>query len=347
MSAPEPLLEIRDLTVSYRQRNRTLRALDGVSLDVQHGETVGLVGESGSGKSTVARATLGLAPVRRGTISFAGTEISQLAFKKRRPFYRDLQIVFQDPFSSLNPARTVGSTLAEPLQAYGRVHRAMLTKQVAEMLERVHLPADAAGRYPSQFSGGQRQRIAIARALMLSPRLIVFDEPTSALDLSVQAQILNLLRELQTELGLSYLFISHDLDVVRHMCRRVVVLYQGRVLESGLTEAVVTAPAHPYTQALQDAIPLPDPRRQRARGALTRVAQKPAPVESVTRCSFAERCAYAGDRCWSEAPLPEPSEHGLVACHRFPEWRAESRTKHNGGARPTAALHARLQPSRQ
>jgi oligopeptide/dipeptide ABC transporter ATP-binding protein len=322
-----PLLEVRQLSVHYQRRRTLVKALGDVTFDVLSGETVGLVGESGSGKSTVARAILGLAPIHSGSVCFAGEDVTFLPFKERRQVYRNLQIVFQDPYSSLNPSRTIGRTLAEPLEAYGERNRAAVGEQVRVMLERVHLPAEAASRYPRQFSGGQRQRIAIARALMLSPRLVICDEAVSALDLSVQAQILNLLQELQASSGLSYLFISHDLEVVRHLSDRVVVLYQGQVMESGPTRRVSDASAHPYTYALHQAAPLPNPRLQRERRRLPTLTPPP-PAAADERCPFAPRCPHAEALCWVERPLLRPSAHGLVACHRYPEWRAELGSNH-------------------
>jgi oligopeptide/dipeptide ABC transporter ATP-binding protein len=338
----QPLLEIENLSVRFRRRRSFVQALDGVSFTVGRGETVGLVGESGSGKSTVGGAVLGLTPVEHGSVRFDGTDITNLPFKKRRSFYRHIQVVFQDPYSSLNPSRTVGSTLAEPLESYGIGDRSAIRAAVQDMLEQVHLPADAAKRYPRQFSGGQRQRIAIARALMLSPQLIVFDEPTSALDLSVQAQILNLLQELQRQRDLSYLFISHDLDVVRHLCDRVVVLYQGRVMETGTTDEVAERPAHPYTEALHAAIPLPNPRLQRGRERDSRETAVHGGSSSRQRCLFSERCEHVVERCWSERPVLRESDHGLVACHRYPEWRAENLAHGNGAALPVKALELSL-----
>jgi oligopeptide/dipeptide ABC transporter ATP-binding protein len=323
-----PLLEVRGLSVHYRRRRTTLKAVDDVSFDVLPYETVGLVGESGSGKSTVANAILGLAPIQAGSVRFAGEDVTHLAFKQRRELYRQMQVVFQDPYGSLNPSRTIGRTLAEPLESYGERDRAVIRARVRDMLARVHLPPEASSRYPSQFSGGQRQRIAIARALMLSPQLVICDEAVSALDLSVQAQILNLLRELQTASGLSYLFISHDLEVVRHICDRVIVLYRGQVMESGPAGQLSTNPAHPYTHALHQASPAPNPRLQRqrratlARDATASSAETAATVDQG--CPFAPRCAHTRARCWQERPALRPSDgSGLVACHRYPEWRAE------------------------
>jgi oligopeptide/dipeptide ABC transporter ATP-binding protein len=331
-AAPQPLLEVEGVSVEYRSRRATLRALDDVSFRVLAGETVGLVGESGSGKSTAANAILGLVPVAGGSVRFDGEDVTHADFKRRRQLYRRLQVVFQDPYGSLNPSRTVGRILAEPLESFGERDRVVVNARVRELLERVHLPPEAAERYPREFSGGQRQRIAIARALMCSPRMVICDEAVSALDLSVQAQVLNLLRELQTASGLSYLFISHDLEVVRHMCDRVIVLYRGQVMETGAARDVAAAPAHPYTFALHQAAPLPDPRAQRARRGL---AARPALASAtagttgaaVPGCPFATRCPHAQTVCWDQRPLLRPSrDDGLVACHRFPGWRDEPLT---------------------
>ncbi|HEY1616011.1 MAG TPA: ATP-binding cassette domain-containing protein [Streptosporangiaceae bacterium] len=256
-----PLLEVTDLTVTIKgSRLRPgVTALRGVSLAVAAGETLGLVGESGAGKSTLAHAVLGLVPVSAGSISFDGRELAGLDRRSRRAVSRDLQVVFQDPYSSLNPARTVGQALAEPLEVHERLSRADRRERIAGMLEMVGLPADAPRRYPAEFSGGQRQRIAIARALMLSPKLVICDEPVSALDLSIQAQILNLLAEVQRELSVSYLLVSHDLAVVRHLATRIAVLRGGELVESGSAAQVCDRPAHPYTRALLAAVPSPDP----------------------------------------------------------------------------------------
>jgi ABC-type glutathione transport system ATPase component len=260
----EPLLEVSDLTVEFRGgRGRGGRgrvtALDRVSLSMSAGETHGLVGESGSGKTTLALAILGLVPVAAGQIRFDGQDLAAIGRRSRRRLGRDLQVVFQDPYSSLNPARTIGQTLSEPLAAHEHLYRAQRRRRVAAMLDRVGLPAAAAERYPAQFSGGQRQRIAIARALMVSPRLVICDEAVSALDLSVQAQILNLLADLRRELSVAYLFISHDLAVVRYLADTVTVLNHGQVMESGPAQAVCDRPSHPYTRALLAAVPSPDP----------------------------------------------------------------------------------------
>jgi ABC-type glutathione transport system ATPase component len=258
MSETTPLLEVTDLVVNFRgRRGKQVNALKGVSLTVQPGETVGLVGESGSGKSTLGNAALGLAPVSGGSIRFAGEEIAHASNRQRRRLSRDLQAVFQNPYGSLNPTRTIGSTLAEPMLEQGRFGRAEIQRRLGEVLEQVGMPADSAQRFPSEFSGGQRQRIAIARALMLSPKLIICDEPVSALDLSIQAQVLNLLSDLKRDLGVSMLFISHDLAVVRYIADSIVVLKHGEIVEHGSAAQVYDHPQAEYTQRLLAAAPVP------------------------------------------------------------------------------------------
>ena len=333
MSSAVPLLELREVSVSFRRRGREVQALDRVSLSVAAGSSVGLVGESGSGKTTLARAVLGLVPVHSGQVMFDGRDITKFGFKLRRGLYQDMQIVFQDPFSSLNPTRTVGATLAEPLESFAEHSREEVALRVASILERVHLPADTLTRFPQELSGGQRQRVAIARALILEPRLVICDEAVSALDLSVQAQILDLLKELQARLGLSYLFISHDLDVVQHMCDETVVMYRGQVMESGPTSMLAESPAHPYTQALQMAAPRPNPRLQRQRRLTGKPAVASAPSQAATLagCVFAPRCAYATTACRIEQQQLRRAGAGLVACDRFPAWHAESKSLSNGG----------------
>jgi oligopeptide/dipeptide ABC transporter ATP-binding protein len=318
------LLEVDDLTVEYHvgSRKPPFRAVDGVSLTIGPKETLGLVGESGSGKSTIGRAVLGLVPVTDGTVHFAEKDITHASYKDRRQLSAMLQVVFQDPYSSLNPARTIGQTLSESLRPHRLTDKAEAAVRVASMLERVGLPADAATRYPAQFSGGQRQRIAIARALMVSPRLVICDEPASSLDKSVQAQVLNLLRELQEDLQLSYLFISHDLAVVRHVSHRTMVLYRGRVMEYGRAANVYERPTHPYTEALLGAAPLPDPEEQRKRQAArvrtSNITSSPSPA--YTSCYFAPRCPHAAEVCWRQKPKLEATfDDGLVACHRWRE----------------------------
>jgi ABC-type glutathione transport system ATPase component len=264
-----PLLEVDNLVVEYpskKFRARPFRALTDINICIGQGETLGLVGESGSGKTTLGRAVLGLAPVTGGRIIFEGNDISQATRKQRRTLSRDLQVVFQDPYTSLNPALEIGDILAEPLGVQG-MELGAARKRVKELLDQVGLPSDAIHRLPREFSGGQRQRVAIARALALSPKLIVCDEPVSALDLSTQARVLDLFLQIQRDTGVSYLFVSHDLDVVRHISHRVAVMYHGEIVEQGPAGIVTTDPDHPYTQRLLLASPVPDPDRQEQRRA--------------------------------------------------------------------------------
>jgi peptide/nickel transport system ATP-binding protein len=313
-------LEIRDLVVRYgkgRKARRATPAVDLVSLDIAPGETVGLVGESGSGKSTIGKAVLGLQPPSSGTVNLQGRDITSTSLKERRSLAADLRVVFQDPYSSLNPARTIGQTLAEPLRLMG-VGAAEALQRARTGLESVGLPADAVDRYPTQFSGGQRQRIAIARALVCDPKVVVLDEPVSALDLSTQAQVLNLLADLRDQRDLAFLFIAHDLGVVRFLAQRVVVLYRGQVMESGPVDAVTLRPRHPYTVALTAAAPVPRPAEQAARrearealGVGTAGAASPAP----TGCPFVPRCPLATDICVVERPPLRLVDESLTACH--------------------------------
>lgn len=270
MSAP--LLEVNDLVVEYPGkgfRAQPFRALKGVSLDILPGETVGLVGESGSGKTTLGRAALGLAPVTEGSIIYDGKDISHLNRRARRALSSEIQVVFQDPYSSLNPSMTIEQILTEPLTAAG-VATSEARTRVRGLLDQVGLPADARNRLPREFSGGQRQRVAIARALALEPRLIVCDEPVSALDLSTQARVLDLFIEIQERTGVAYLFVTHDLAVVRHISHRVAVMYHGEIVESGDGDRVTSQPEHPYTQRLFMAAPVPDPDKQEERRAARR-----------------------------------------------------------------------------
>jgi peptide/nickel transport system ATP-binding protein len=322
---PDWLLEVSDLSVRYRtrRRGREVTAVDRVSLAVGQHETVGLVGESGSGKTTLSRAVLGLTPSSGGTVRFESEDITRASRKRRRELSQHLQVVFQDPYGSLSPTRTIGQTLAEPLIAHRLAGPRQAREQVAVMLDRVGLPADAMRRFPSEFSGGQRQRVAIARALMPSPRLVICDEPVSALDLSVQAQVLNLLRGLQREYQLSYLFIAHNLAVVRHVSHRIVVLYHGQVMEQGPADAVYAAPGHPYTRALLAAEPQADPELQAARraalstGAAKAEAPPGAAAGTETGCPFAARCPYVIPACLAARPPLRPAPGGTeVACIR-------------------------------
>ncbi len=319
-----PLLEVRDLAVHFPVRRPTLlggqrlvvRAVDGVSFHLDRGETLGLVGESGCGKSTTARAIAGLYRPTAGRIVFAGQDLTALAPDAMRALRRRLQIVFQDPFSSLNPRITVGAIVGEPLVIHGIGGRAERAERVAALLELVGLQREHLARYPHEFSGGQRQRIAIARALATSPDLLVLDEPVSALDVSVQAQILRLLADLQQRLGLTYLLIAHDLAVVGQMCQRVAVMYLGQIVEMSARDDLYRRPLHPYTRALLAAAPVPDPVRERRRPRLVLAGEVPSPLRPPTGCRFHPRCPLAVDRCRVEPPaLRELAPGHVVACH--------------------------------
>ncbi|HWI72255.1 MAG TPA: oligopeptide/dipeptide ABC transporter ATP-binding protein [Baekduia sp.] len=319
---PTPLLTVKGLRVDFSlgRRHAPVRAVDDVSFAIAERETLGVVGESGSGKSTIGRAILGLTAIEDGEVIFAGSDIAHASSRQRRAMSTDLQVVFQDPYGSLNPSRKVGESISEPLRAHRGYAKADAKRLTGEMLDRVGLPADAADRFPSQFSGGQRQRIAIARALIVQPRLVVCDEPVSALDLCVQAQVINLLRDVQDSTQLSYLFISHDLDVVRYMADRVLVLYRGRVMEVGDAEAVAARPAHPYTQALLQAQPVPDPAVQRRRKPFG-LAPDQAPAQTpANACPFSGRCPHVQEICVTQRPGLEAGPDGRqVACHRWRE----------------------------
>ena len=324
------VLDVQNLRVGFRRRRRAAMfwALDGVSLTVRRGRTMGLVGESGSGKSTLAKAVLGLTPVQAGRIELLGQDITALKPKQRRRLGKSLQAVFQDPNSSLNPSYTIGRSLAEPMRAQAVSTRQQVSDRVTQLLDEVGLDASAANRYPRQFSGGQRQRVSIARALMTSPEVVIADEAVSALDLSVQAQILNLLSDLQDEHQVSYLFISHDMSVVRHVCHDVTVLYRGQVMEVGPTSLVTRHPAHPYTRALLLAAPVANPALQRVRHAAAdaaAVVARPGVPATDAGCPFASRCPFAVAVCSEQRPELRPLPDGRsVACHRYPEWLDEA-----------------------
>ena len=321
MSNNPSLLSVDGLSVQYIQRRRSAPfvAVNDVSFDLMKGETVALVGESGSGKTTIGNAILGLSPVSQGTIQFDGEVIVGTQGANREKISKSIQVIFQDPFGSLNPRRTIGQILVEPLMVHRKQSRSEMWAEVEQMLVRVGLPKGVASRYPRHFSGGQRQRIAIARAMIIEPRLVVCDEPVSSLDLSVQAQILNLLGELQDNEGLSYLFISHDIAVVRHLAHRVLVLYRGRVVEEGSVDQVCSDPRHPYTRALFLAAPIADPDVQRARN----VARRELTVSDKDEgdgCPFYSRCAFGVTRCAQERPELRRTRSGsLSACHRDTE----------------------------
>jgi peptide/nickel transport system ATP-binding protein len=327
--AGAPLLEVDSLSVVFYsgRRRPPVRALEDVSLRLGREETVGLVGESGSGKTTVARAVLGMVRATSGSIRLAGEDITPASRKRRRELSRQMQVVFQDPYGSLSPTRTIGQTLAEPLLAHKLATTGEARRAATEMLERVGMTAEAMVKVPSEFSGGQRQRIAIARALMLSPQLVICDEPVSSLDLSVQAQVLNLLHQLQADLGLSYLFIAHNLSVVRHMSRRLLVLYRGQLMETGDAASVYDRPRHPYTRMLLDAVPVADPALQtRRREALARLPGLSDTTAPAGGCPFARRCAYAIADCTRQRPPLVPVAGGEVACLRADELPPYERT---------------------
>ncbi len=295
-------------------RRRLLRAVDRVDLAVRRGEVLGLVGESGCGKSTLGRLALGLLRPSSGRVFFQGREISGLSPRRLRPLRRQMQIVFQDPVTSLNPRLSVGSILAEPFVIHGLARGREAWRRAEELLEQVGLRAEHARRYPHQFSGGQRQRIGIARALALRPQLVVADEPVSALDVSIQAQVLNLLAELKERFGLTYLFVAHDLSVVRHLSDRIAVMYLGRIVEVAPAREFVEPPMHPYTEALLAAAPLPDPRRKNPGVPLQ--GDPPSPLDPPPGCRFHPRCREARDICRRQEPsLRAIGPDHLVACH--------------------------------
>jgi len=291
-----------------------VRAVDGVSFDIQAGETLCLVGESGCGKSTVGKTILRLQEPTAGQIWLGGTEVTTLSEEQMRAHRRQVQMVFQDPYSSLNPRMRVGQIIAEPLENFDIAHGAEKDRQVLALLDKVGLRQDAVARFPFEFSGGQRQRLGIARALALNPRLIVADEPVSALDVSVQAQVLNLLMDLQEEFGLSYLFVSHDLAVVEHIGHRIAVMYLGRIVELAPRERIFAQPQHPYTEALMAAAPIAAPKARNAR--LVIEGDVPSPINPPPGCHFHTRCPYAEARCKVDAPpLQEIAPGHVVACH--------------------------------
>ncbi|PYI53135.1 ABC transporter ATP-binding protein [Paenibacillus flagellatus] len=316
MSAP--LLEIRQLKkyfpIGRGSKSGSVKAVDDVNLTVYEGETLGIVGESGCGKSTVGRLTLRLLDPTGGDILFKGMSIGRMSQRQLRPIRKEMQCVFQDPYASLNPRMTIGGAIAEPLVVQGGRSRREAMKEAEALLETVGLSAQAASLYPHEFSGGQRQRIAIARAVSLAPKLIVADEPVSALDVSIQAQIVNLLGELQQKTKVSYLFISHNLSVVRHISDRVAVMYLGRVVEMASRDQLFATPQHPYTQALLSSVPEPDVTVKRERIVLG--GEVPNAANPPTGCAFHPRCPHASDRCRTEAPVFREVQPGhFASCH--------------------------------
>jgi peptide/nickel transport system ATP-binding protein len=327
IAGSDPLLEVRGLSKAFPVHTGVLRrvvghvrAVDAVDFTIAPGETLGLVGESGSGKSTTARLVLRLIEPTAGSVRLDGRELTTLSSTELRRARRGMQIVFQDPYSSLDPRSTIADTVGEPLEVYEGLKGRARDDKVAELLERVGLGRHLMRRYPYEFSGGQRQRIAVARALALNPRLLLCDEPVSSLDVSTQSQVINLLQDLQDQLGLSYLFIAHDLSVVRHISDRIAVMYLGRIVETGAAEEIYTRPTHPYTEALLSAIPVPDPRAQRERHRIVLHGDVPSPLSPPAGCRFHPRCEYAMDICRTEEPIPFTSSTGTtVACHLHTE----------------------------
>ena len=318
----EPLLSVRNLRKEFALKGALFRgnagsvhAVDGVDFDVDRGETLGLVGESGCGKSTTGRCVLRLIEPSSGEVHFDGKDVRALGADELRILRRDIQIIFQDPYASLNPRMNIGAIVGEALIIHQLTKtRRQFEERVVNLLETVGLRADHMGRYPNEFSGGQRQRIGIARALAVEPKLIICDEPVSALDVSIQAQVINLLEDLQEKFGLAYLFIAHDLAVVEHISKRIAVMYLGRIVEMASAHALYASPRHPYTEALLSAVPIPDPKVRRQRIRLS--GEMPSPIDPPSGCHFHTRCPIAQPRCSNEAPPLRQSDDGhWVACH--------------------------------
>ncbi len=335
----EVLLEVNDLVMHFpltqgiiiQRKVGAVQAVDGVSFKVHKGETLGLVGESGCGKSTTGRAILQLYKPTSGEVKFGGRDLTKLDGNAMRKMRRHLQMIFQDPYASLNPRMTVGSIIAEPMQIHDLVPRDQRNRRVQELLETVGLNPYFANRYPHEFSGGQRQRIGVARALAASPDFIVCDEPVSALDVSIQAQVINLLEDLQAQFGLTYLFIAHDLSVVRHISDRIAVMYLGKIVELAANNDLYDNPLHPYTKALLSAVPIPDPKIEKKRERLILTGDVPSPINPPSGCHFHTRCPYVMPVCKEIEPLFADQGSGhFVACHLYPGSGAE------GHDRPSA-----------
>ena len=325
--------------VLIKREVAAVQAVDGVSLEIRRGETLGLVGETGSGKSTLARCIAGLHPVTSGRVSFDGKDITNLSRRKMQPFSRDIQMIFQDPYGSLNPRRRVGSIIGEPFTVHKIASGDERKRRVQELMERVGLNPEHYNRFPAEFSGGQRQRIGVARALALRPKLIICDEPVSALDVSIQAQIINLLEDLQSDFGLTYLFIAHDLSVVRHVSDRVAVMYLGKIAEIGDRTDVYETARHPYTTALLSAAPAADPDEAAARQRIILVGDIPSPLDPPSGCRFHPRCPKAQQLCSETEPAleakPGDPETHRTACH-FPVEPGEDLAAAAAGLRAAA-----------
>lgn len=311
------LIEVKDLKKHFKVgKDAVLKAVDGIDFKIYKGETLGLVGESGCGKTTCGKTVMGLYPPTSGEIIFDGIKVNELKGKEKKDFTRKAQIIFQDPYSSLDPRMTVGDIIGEGIDIHGLYTGQERTNKIYELLETIGLTAEHANRFPHEFSGGQRQRIGIARALAIEPEFIVCDEPISALDVSIQAQIINLLIKLQKERGLTYLFIAHDLSMVKHISDRVGVMYLGKMVEMAPSYELYTNPKHPYTEALMSAIPLPDPETEKTKKRINIEGEIPSPINPKPGCRFASRCRYATDKCRQETPeLKEIAPEHFVACH--------------------------------
>ncbi len=324
MSDGQPLVEVSHLVKHFPIKSGVLidrevaqvRAVDDCSFEVREGETLGLVGESGCGKSTLCRTVMQLLEPTSGSVKFEGREIANISRRELRPLRRQMQMIFQDPFASLNPRKRVGQIVGDPIKLHGLANGSDLRRTVQELLERVGLNPEHVNRFPHEFSGGQRQRIGIARALALRPKLIVADEPVSALDVSIQAQIINLLDDLQDEFGLTYIFVAHDLGVVRHVSDRIAVMYLGKIVELAPAGQLYEAPVHPYTEALLSAVPIPDPKENAARKQQVLEGDVPSPVDPPPGCRFHTRCPHATQICGDlEPPLVAYESGRIAACH--------------------------------
>lgn len=315
----EPLVKVDDLCKNFEiSRTQTLKAVNHVSFDIYKGQTVGLVGESGCGKSTTGRCLVNLYEPTSGHIYYKGKDISNLNKKEKKDFTGEVQMIFQNPYSSLNPRMTVKEIVGQGMKYHGNYSKSEIDCRIEELLKKVGLGVDHMSRFAHEFSGGQRQRIGIARALSVDPEFIVCDEPISALDVSIQAQIINMLRNLQRELGLTYLFIAHDLSVVKYISDRIIVMYLGTIVEEAPADELYRNPTHPYTKVLLSAIPVANPIKARENKRIIVKGEIPSPINAGAGCQFAERCPYASDRCFNETPIRQEISKGhFVACHNL------------------------------